>query len=176
MVRGASLALSKMSEPERDLCRFVIIGDTPEDFAPDHLAECRELAAALGIADKVSFLDFRADVKPYIADFDVGVVPSVYPDPLPSAVLEIMAFGIPVIAIDVGWAKSIARDSSGTMSSAATVIEELAGQFVRYLRDPGLRHRQGLAARDRVQTQFDARSLAKEIQNEIVAAARPPAW
>jgi glycosyltransferase involved in cell wall biosynthesis len=178
MVRGASLALSMMSERERDLCEFVIVGDTPEDIAPDHLAECRALAVTLGVADKVTFLGFRADVRPYIADFDVGVVPSVYPDPLPRAVLEIMAFGIPVIAIDVGGVgEMIDHDSTGTMiGPSPPVIDKLAEQFVRYLRGPGLRDRQGLAARDRVQTQFDARSLAKEIQNEIVAAARPPAW
>ena len=114
MIRSASLALSRMTERERSLCRFVVIGDTPADFAIDHLAECRELAAELGVDRQIHFLDFRADVKPYISDFDIGVVPSVYPDPLPRAVLEIMAFGIPVIAFDVGGVAEMLDNSAGT--------------------------------------------------------------
>jgi hypothetical protein len=51
-------------------------------------------------------------------------------------------------------------------------VESLAEQFLRYLRDPGLRARQGAAARLRVQEHFDARLLAQRIENEIVAAAR----
>jgi glycosyltransferase involved in cell wall biosynthesis len=171
MIRSAALALSRMTERERSLCRFVVIGDTPADFAIDHLAECRELAAELGVIDKFSFLDFRADVKPYISDFDVGVVPSVYPDPLPRAVLEIMAFGIPVIAFDVGGVAEMLDDSAGALLTlSGRGVEELAGQFLRYLRDPALRRRQGLAARQRVLESFDARIHAKQIQDEIVAA------
>jgi glycosyltransferase involved in cell wall biosynthesis len=171
MIRSATLALSRMTERERSLCRFVIIGDTPADFAIDHLAECRELAAKLGVSDKFSFLDFRTDVKPYVSDFDVGVVPSIYPDPLPRAVLEIMAFGIPVIAFDVGGVAEMLDDSAGALLTlSGRGVEELAGQFLRYLRDPALRRRQGLAARQRVLESFDARIHAKQIQDEIVAA------
>jgi glycosyltransferase involved in cell wall biosynthesis len=174
LVESASLALSRMTKQERDACRFVVIGDTPEDIHPDHLAECRELAAALGIADAVVFLGFRANVKPYISDFDIGVVPSIYADPLPRAVLEIMAFGIPVIAFDVGGVgEMLQHDTTGTMiSHKERRVESLAEQFLRYLRDPGLRARQGAAARLRVQEHFDARRLAQRIENEIVAAAR----
>jgi glycosyltransferase involved in cell wall biosynthesis len=172
MIRSAALALSRMSERERSLCRFVVIGDTPADFAIDHLAECRELAKELGIADKFTFLNFRADVKPYISDFDVGVVPSVYPDPLPRAVLEIMALGIPVIAFDVGGVGEMLDNSTGAIVNLSDrAVEDLAEQFLRYLRDPALRREQGEAARQRVREKFDARHHAREIQDEIVAAA-----
>jgi glycosyltransferase involved in cell wall biosynthesis len=172
MIRSAALALSKMTEEERDLCRFVIVGDTPADFAIDHLAECRELAAGLGVADKFSFLDFRADVKPYISDFDVGVVPSVYPDPLPRAVLEIMAFGIPVIAFDVGGVGEMLDNSTGAVVTLSERgVDDLAEQFLRYLRDPALRRQQGLAARRRTRENFDARFHAQQIQDEIATAA-----
>jgi len=171
MIEAASLALSGMTERERSLCRFVLVGDTPADFAIDHLAECRELAARLGVADKFSFLDFRADVKPYISDFDVGVVPSVYPDPLPRAVLEIMAFGIPVIAFEVGGVAEMLDNSTGTVIALSERgVDDLAEQFLRYLRDAALRRQQGQAARQRVCQSFDPRLHAQQIQNEIVVA------
>jgi glycosyltransferase involved in cell wall biosynthesis len=98
-------------------------------------------------------------------------VPSVYPDPLPRAVLEIMAFGIPVIAFDVGGVAEMLDDSAGALLTlSGRGVEELAGQFLRYLRDPALRREQGLAARQRVRESFDARLHAKQIQDEIVAA------
>src|SRR5262249_1855870 len=102
MVRAAGIALRDLSDAEKDRVRFVIIGDTPQDFRPDHLPECRAVAESLGITKWVHFAGFREDVKPYVADFDVAVVPSVYPDPLPRAVIESMAMGKPVIAFDVG--------------------------------------------------------------------------
>jgi hypothetical protein len=43
--------------------------------------------------------------------------------------------------------------------------------FVRYLRDPALRARQGMAARRRALRDFGAQAHAARIQSEILAAA-----
>jgi hypothetical protein len=50
-------------------------------------------------------------------------------------------------------------------------VDGLAAQFVRYLRDPGLRESQGRAGRIRVERDFDGARQAKRIQDEIVTAA-----
>jgi glycosyltransferase involved in cell wall biosynthesis len=173
MVRAAKLALDAMSEGEKQKVHFAVLGDTPEDIAPDHLAECRELANSLGIANRFTFLGFRADVRPYVADFDVAVVPSVYADPLPRAVIETMAFGMPVLAFDVGGvAEMLADGETGALVSASPPdVQGLATQMLRYLRDPELRARQGLAARARIEARFDARAHASAIQEEIVRTA-----
>jgi glycosyltransferase involved in cell wall biosynthesis len=170
MVRAAKIALSTMTPSERDRARFVIIGDTPEDFVPDHLAECRALAAELGVADRVLFLGFRADIKPLVADFDVAVVPSVYPDPLPRAVIESMALGKPVVAFDVGGvAEMLADGETGALVRGTPPdVDGLAAQFVRYMRDPELRAKQGRAARARIERDFDGASHGRAIQDEIV--------
>ena len=173
MVRAAKLALDAMSEGEKQKVHFAVLGDTPEDIAPDHLAECRELANSLGIANRFTFLGFRADVRPYVADFDVAVVPSVYADPLPRAVIETMAFGMAVLAFDVGGvAEMLADGETGALVSASPPdVQGLATQMLRYLRDPELRARQGLAARARIEARFDARAHASAIQEEIVRTA-----
>ncbi|WP_394850243.1 glycosyltransferase family 4 protein [Pendulispora brunnea] len=185
MVRAAGIALKDLSDAEKERVRFVIIGDTPQDFRPDHLAECRELAESLGIQKWVHFAGFRADVKPYVADFDVAVVPSVYPDPLPRAVIESMAMGKPVIAFDVGGvAEMLAdgitgtlvrlpreRDVQGSGRDDDSGVRGLAAEFVRYMRDPGLRAEQGKLARARIEREFSGERQAKKIQNEILLAA-----
>ncbi|MDF2694648.1 MAG: hypothetical protein K0S65_3031, partial [Labilithrix sp.] len=150
---------------------FAVLGDTPEDIRPDHLAECRALVSSLGLDDKFRFLGFRTDIKPYAADFDIAVVPSVYPDPLPRAVIEAMALSKPVIAFDVGGvAEMLAAGTTGTLVRAGD-SDALAEQMLRYLRDPALREAHGRAGRVRVEQGFDGARQARRIQNQIIEAA-----
>ncbi|MDB4944951.1 MAG: hypothetical protein JWP97_4485 [Labilithrix sp.] len=173
MVRAAKKALDQMTDAERARVHFAVLGDTPEDIRPDHLAECRALASELGITSRFSFLGFQNDVKPYVADFDVAIVPSVYPDPLPRAVIEGMALGKPVIAFDVGGVAEMLKDGTtgSLVRGVPPDVDGLAAQMLRYLRDPELRVRQGKAGRARVERDFDGSRQAKRIQNEIVRAA-----
>jgi glycosyltransferase involved in cell wall biosynthesis len=182
MARAARRVVDAMLPSERASVAFVVAGDTPEDFRPDHVAECRALAAELGIADRFHMLGFRADVRPVVADFDVAVVPSVYPDPLPRSVIESMAMSKPVIAFDVGGVAEMLEDGAdgalvpfepladGTEGASAESIDRLASAMLRYARDGALRERQGRAGRGRVERDFDARAHALRIQREIVAA------
>jgi glycosyltransferase involved in cell wall biosynthesis len=160
----------------------VVVGDTPEDFRPDHVAECRALAEELGIGASFRFLGFRSDVRPLVAGFDVAVVPSVYADPLPRSVMESMALGKPVVAFDVGGVVEMLEDGvtgqlvrfepcPGREGASAEAVARLAESLVRYAGDPAQRLQQGRAARERVVRDFDARAHARRIQGEIVAAA-----
>jgi glycosyltransferase involved in cell wall biosynthesis len=184
MIRAARLAMDRMTARESSRVTFVVVGDTPEDFRPDHVEECRGLAGGLGLGRRFRMLGFRADVRPLVADFDVAVVPSVYPDPLPRAVIESMALGKPVLAfavggvgemLDHGVTGELVRfepDGAGAEAPGASVaaIERLAEAIVGYVRDPGRREREGRAGRARVLADFDARVHGARIQGEIVRA------
>jgi glycosyltransferase involved in cell wall biosynthesis len=184
MVRAARMVLDRLSGSERARLAFVVVGDTPEDFRPNHVDECRALAAELGITAQFHMLGFRDDIRPLVADFDIAVVPSVYPDPLPRAVIESMAMGKPVIAFDVGGVVEMIDDgltgelvhfesADRAMQEASVVaLDRLANAILRLVRDPELRARQGRAARDHVERHFDARAHAQRIQQEILFAAR----
>ncbi len=174
MIRAARVALSAMTADEKARTAFVVIGDTPEDLRPDHLAECRALVRELGLEARVHLLGFRRDVKPYVAAFDVAVVPSVYPDPLPRSVLEAMAFAKPVVAFDVGGVGEMVEDGeTGTLvpGGEPADVDGLAFAMLRYARDPRLRARHGQLGRERVVRDFDGRAQAREIQGEIVRAS-----
>jgi glycosyltransferase involved in cell wall biosynthesis len=183
MVRAARIALDRLSEAEREGVFFVVVGDTPEDFRPDHVAECRALAGELGLTSRFRMLGFQADVRPLVSDFDVAVVPSVYADPLPRAVIESMALGKPVVAFDVGGVvemidhgetgELVRFEADGGASEGASTgaVERLADAFVRYVRDGAMRLRQGAAARQRIVRDFDGRAHGRRIQDEIVFAS-----
>lgn len=173
MIKAAEVALRQASPDERRRMHFAIVGDTPADFRVDHLGECRALASELGIADKVTLLGFRKDVKEMVDGFSVAVVPSIYPDPLPRSVLESMALGKAVIAFDIGGVpEMLQHGKSGTLlRPEPPYVDALAEQFLRYLRDPELRKREGAAARVRIEAEFGGRAHSRRVQNEIVWAA-----
>jgi glycosyltransferase involved in cell wall biosynthesis len=170
MVHAARRAIDRMTEDERARVHFAVIGDTPEDFRPDHVEECRHLARELGIDRAFTFVGFKNDVAPYVADFDVAVVPSVYADPLPRAVIESMALGKPVVAFDVGGVSEMLEDGVTGSLIRAPDTDAMAAQMLRYLRDPNLRATQGRAGRERVARNFDARAHARIMQEEILRA------
>jgi glycosyltransferase involved in cell wall biosynthesis len=170
MIRAADSALKTLGTAG-DNCHFVVLGDTPADIGTDHLSECRELVRSLGRERQIRFLGFRADVKPYVVDFDVSVVPSVYPDPLPRAVIESMAFGKAVLAFDVGGVGEMVKNGQTGALMPGGDIEALAQAFVAYAGDPARRLREGAAARERVLAGFDSRAQARRIQDEIVRAS-----
>lgn len=171
MIHAAKMALDQMTEDEKRRAFFAVLGDTPEDIRPDHLAECRALVSSLGLDAKFKFLGFVSNIKPYAADFDVAVVPSVYPDPLPRAVIESSALGKPVVAFDVGGVSEMLQDGVTGALVKAGDSAALATQLLRYLRDPDLRAAQGAAARRRVEEHFDGAIQARRIQNQILEAA-----
>ena len=174
MVRAAKLMLDELDETDRARVHFAVLGDTPADMRPDHLEECRALVKELGIEKNFTFMGFKNDVKPYVVDFDVAVVPSVYADPLPRAVIESMALGKPVVAFDVGGVAEMLRhgEDGALVRGSPPDVPGLAREMLRYARDKGLRERHGKAARLRIEREFDSRAQAKRIQDEILATVR----
>ena len=173
LVRAARIMLDGFTQEERARCRFFVFGDTPQDMRPDHLQECRALARDLGLADHVLFPGFRAEVRPYVADFDVTLAPSIYEDPLPLSVMEAMAMRKPVAAFAMGGIGEMISDGveGRLVSGAPPDIEGLARACLDYFRDPELRLRHGAAARLRAERDFDARKHARRIEEELFRVA-----
>jgi glycosyltransferase involved in cell wall biosynthesis len=157
------------------------VGDTPDDFEEDHVAECRAVAARVGLADRFRMLGFRADVRPLVVDFDVAVVPSVYADPLPRSVIESMALSKPVVAFGVGGVVEMLEDGAqgsvipfgpapSGIGADGESVARLARSFVLYATDAGRRARQGAAGRARAVASFDARAHSRLVEEEILAA------
>ena len=169
LIQAARIVFDKLGA--EDFCRFVVLGDTPEDLRPDHLLECRSLVRKLGLEDRVHFPGFRSDVRAYLADFDVAIVPSVYEDPLPRSVLESMAMAKPVIAFDVGGiGEMVTTGRDGILVSGRPPdIEGLADACLTYLRDKERRRADGMAARLRVEQDFNAERHGRAVQDLLLA-------
>jgi glycosyltransferase involved in cell wall biosynthesis len=173
LIRAARIVFDRLGEDDRARCHFAVVGDTPQDMRTDHLEECRSLVRELRLEGRVHFIGFRANVVSYIADFDIAVVPSIYQDPLPLAVLEAMAMSKPVVAFDVGgMAEMIVDGVNGRLAPGSPPdIEALADVCLGYVADAGMRQRHGAAARQRIEREFNARTHARLIEDELFRAA-----
>ncbi len=132
--------------------------------------QLEDLAAELGVADRVEFLGrcTHASLASHYAAADVVVVPSVVDragdrDGLPNVVLEAMASGRPVIASDVAAISSAVRDRvtgvllpPGDPAALAWALDELHD-------DPAARARMGAAARSEAAARFDLDRCAAEL-------------
>ena len=173
LIRAARLVIDRLPEREQTKCLFVVLGDTPQDTRSDHAGECAALVRELDLSDHVRFLGFRAEVRPYVADFDVAVVPSVYEDPLPRAVMEAMAMSKPVVAFAMGGIGEMIRDGveGRLVQGAPPDIEGLAAACLAYFHDADSRKRHGAAGRQRVERDFNAVDHGRILQDEMLRIA-----
>lgn len=122
----------------------------------EELEPTRALAAELGIADRVHFPGFRADVGDVLDALDLFVVSSDR-EGLANAMLEAMAFGLPVVSTDVSGARE-ALDAADGEPPAGIVTDfdegALAEAILTLLRDADARRAMGEAARARAERRF----------------------
>jgi len=146
----------------------IIAGEGPA------LERTRGLAAELNIAGRVHLPGFRADVGDVLAALDVFVVSSDR-EGLANAMLEAMAFGLPVVSTAVSGARE-ALDPAAENPRAGLVTgfseTELADAMRTVLADPIARHSLGAAARDRAERQFGQERFLDEWERLLAEGHR----
>ena len=131
---------------------------------PGDLAGWRQRAAALGLADRVTFpgwLDPDAAGR-LLAASDVSVLPS-HVEGMPMAVLEGLAHGHAVVATPVGEVPDLVEDGVTGLLVPVGDAGALAAALARVVADAGLRHRLGAAGRARAAERFDVRDYAPRL-------------
>jgi glycosyltransferase involved in cell wall biosynthesis len=93
-----------------------------------------------------------------------AVLPSTWPDPCPTTVLEAMASGRPVITTRTGGMVDMLADGVSGLLVPPGDAEALTAAMKRLLADPELGARLGAAGRERVR-QFTASSVAARVEN-----------
>ena len=119
----------------------------------------------------VNYLGRTDDVRPYIAQSDVVVLPS-YREGLPSALLEAMSMARPVIASNVPGSRGLVEEGRTGFLVEARNPNDLAGRVIACIDmgKDGLRT-MGKRAREKVLRQFDARQASEaylSVMNETL--------
>lgn len=136
----------------------------------DREAALRDLAASLGIADRVRFLGVRADVPQILPAFDLSVLAS-HPrvETLPLSQMEAMSLGIPVVATRVGALHELIADGIEGRLVPPGDPTALAEAMHALLSDPQRLAAAGQAARARIVREFTAQRVARETEAAILA-------
>lgn len=122
----------------------------------EKLEPTRALAMELGMAERVHFPGFRADVGDVLDAMDLFVISSDR-EGLANAMLEALAFGLPVVSTDVSGARE-ALDAAAGEPAAGVVTGfdegELADAIHGLMGDEDARRAMGEAARARAERRF----------------------
>ena len=148
--------------------KFVIVGDTPWFFPKNHLRELEDHAEKLGVRESFIFTGYREDVRPYLKDFDLFVIPSNYPDPFPRSVIEAMAFSLPVIGFSIGGIAEAVEDGETGFLCDPGDFEKIGESISILARDAEARNKMGLNSRRRVMEMCSAAERTADIQKIIL--------
>ena len=121
----------------------------------------------------VDYLGATDDVRPFIADADVVVLPS-YREGMPRILLEAGAMARPLLATDVPGCRQAVVDGSNGFLCAARDPEGLADAMLRMARmSAPQREAMGRAARQFVEERFDERKAIAAYLDAIDCALAP---
>jgi glycosyltransferase involved in cell wall biosynthesis len=152
--KGQDLAIRALPRvlEQHSECRLVLAGTGPCEAA------LKQLAAELGVAHAVEFAGFVENVEPVYRSLDVFLFPSLA-EPLGSALLTAMAYGLPAAALARGAVPEVIEDGRDGLLVAEPEPDAFARAVLRLLDDPALAARLGDAARQTVERRFSARAL-----------------
>jgi glycosyltransferase involved in cell wall biosynthesis len=150
---------------ERPTARAAIVGAAGDNQGGRAFErDLKELAAELGIADRVTFTGFRDDVAAFMAAADVCVHSSSEPEPFGRVIVEAMGAGRPVVATAAGGVLDIVDDGrTGTLVPPGD-HEAMGAAVAEYLSDPDAAARMGAAARADVRDRFAITRHARAVQ------------
>lgn len=157
LLRATRLVVDKMPDFGLD-----IIGDGPEREA------LLALRTELKLEDHVRFLGFRSDVRQLLPNAEFFILSSLS-EGLAISILEAMAAGLPVVATDVGGNREVVGDGESGILVPSQQPEAMAAAMMKMHGDPERTRRMGLAARERVDREFNLRRVAERYEDLYVA-------
>ena len=134
----------------------------------------RTRAAAEGL--DVQLLGRRSDIVELLPAFDIFALASEREE-MPMAILEAMAAGLPVVAVDVGGIPEMVAEGETGFLVQARDTAAFGERLARLAADPDLRKRMGEAGRARARAEFGRNAMVGRIEQVLAeAAALRPNW
>jgi histidinol-phosphate phosphatase family protein len=160
--------------------RLLVVGGEarePDPALTPEIGRLREIAAAEGVAEQVTFVGSRGrdELRAYYAAADVFVTTPWY-EPFGITPVEAMACGTPVIGAAVGGIKTTVRDGVTGYLVPPRDPEALAGRLADLFRQPELLRQFGRQAIRRARALYTWRGVAEALGHVYAEVARANKW
>lgn len=142
LIEYCSAVKTNMPEP-----RLVLVGNGPDR------GKLEQLISELNLNGRVTFLGARDDIPEQLNGIDVFVLPSLG-EGISNTILEAMASSLPVIATAVGGNPELVDDGKTGLLVPSANPDEMAKAMQRYIDEPDLIEKHGVAGRKRVEDMF----------------------
>jgi len=148
--------------------QLVIVGGDSYGLSPEYAASLEPLIRELGLADAVTMTGEVPDAGPYIEQMDI-IVNASDPEPFGIVILEGMARGVAVVAVNSGGPAEFVEDRHTGMLARSGQPEALADALEPLLVSPELRERIGRAGRTRFSEEFTTAAMCKRFFDHMGA-------
>ncbi len=141
--KGVDTLLKAVSQLDHSTFKLVLIG---EGFSK-YVSQLKAFIVANQLVRNVSFLGYNPNVQAYIAQCDLGVLPSTVPEALGLSNLEYMMQGKAHIASNNGAQEEYLEDGRNAVLINPSNPHVLAAAIKRLIDDPALRNQLGEQAK-----------------------------
>jgi glycosyltransferase involved in cell wall biosynthesis len=151
--------------------RLVVIGNHRKEY----VWELQKQARDLGIGADIHWAGFSSQVPLAMMAIDVYVCPSLS-ESLPLTILEAMSAARPIVATAVGGIPEIIHDHETGLLVQPRDPSALAHAIAEIIDHPGLAHKIGFSAWNKVQHYFDPMEQTRKVEAiyyQFVSVARP---
>ena len=152
---------------------LLIVGGDSYGLSPEYAASLVPLIQSLHLEGAVTMTGQVPDASPYIEQMDVLVNAS-DPEPFGIVLLEGMARGVPVVAVDSGGPGEFISDGVTGVLARSGAPEDLADALEALLVDPDLRRRLGAAGRESFLRDYTLSSLQRRFYASLEDVAGHP--
>lgn len=131
----------------------------------------KELADAIGkspYSDRIISRGYRTDSQGIYKFYDVFVLPSTNPDPLPTVVLEAMATGKPIVGYRHGGVCEMVKEGYNGLLAEVRNPKDLANMIEQLLINDELREQMGEYSRERLLSNFSIEAYIKNFSDIYV--------
>jgi glycosyltransferase involved in cell wall biosynthesis len=149
----------RMLIPTHPLLKLLILGDGPLRSELEQLAQRHQLSSAVVFAGVVK------NPRPFLALSDIFVLPTIYREGLPLAVLEAMDQRLPVVASSIGGIPEAVEHNRSGLLVAPKDCHALSAAIARLAMDSSERNAMGVEGQQIVSQKFRHDRMIAQIES-----------
>ena len=138
--------------------KVVVVGSAPKD---KYREDVELLIKQLGLSGTIELIGARQDVAGIMGEMDMLVSATMTPEAFGRVIIEAQAIGVPVVATRVGGVVDIVEDNKTGLLCEPRNPDDMAEKILKLYRENGLADSIVLAARKRVEDEFNSEKMMK---------------